>query len=45
MQFPHAQQHTQLPLFEAFLAQPLAPILSEAVESPWTAPRRTGGLQ
>ncbi|AIG02120.1 cell division inhibitor [Pseudomonas fluorescens] len=38
MQFPYAQQHTQLPLFEAFLAQPLAPILSDAVESPWTAP-------
>ncbi|WP_339532844.1 SOS-induced cell division inhibitor SulA [Pseudomonas mucidolens] len=35
MQFPHAQQHTQLPLFEAFMAQPLAPILKETVESPW----------
>ncbi|SDU99966.1 hypothetical protein SAMN05216202_2913 [Pseudomonas mucidolens] len=35
MQFPHAQQHTQLPLFEAFMAQPLAPILKETVETPW----------
>ena len=35
MQFPHAPQQTQLPLFEAFMAQPLAPILNNAVETPW----------
>lgn len=38
MQFPHTSQQAQLPLlFEAFLAQPLAPILNEVVESPWSA--------
>ncbi|CAI8800264.1 Cell division inhibitor SulA [Pseudomonas chlororaphis] len=36
MQFPHTPQHAQLPLFEAFMAQPLAPILKEVVESPWS---------
>lgn len=35
MQFPHAPQQTQLPLFEAFMAQPLAPILNKVVETPW----------
>ncbi|WP_339476857.1 MULTISPECIES: SOS-induced cell division inhibitor SulA [unclassified Pseudomonas] len=35
MQFPHTPQHTQLPLFEAFMAQPLAPVLKEVIESPW----------
>ncbi|MBH3407645.1 CDP-glycerol--UDP-pyrophosphoryl-N-acetylglucosaminyl-N-acetylmannosamine glycerophosphotransferase [Pseudomonas glycinae] len=35
MQFPHVPQQTQLPLFEAFLAQPLAPILKDVVERPW----------
>ncbi|RMQ50103.1 putative Cell division inhibitor [Pseudomonas cichorii] len=34
MQF-HQAPHTQLPLFEAFLAQPIAPILANAVEKPW----------
>ncbi|EXF94529.1 CDP-glycerol--UDP-pyrophosphoryl-N-acetylglucosaminyl-N-acetylmannosamine glycerophosphotransferase [Pseudomonas fluorescens HK44] len=37
MQFPHTPQHTQLPLFEAFMTQPLAPILKDVVESPWSA--------
>ncbi|ANI61443.1 cell division inhibitor SulA [Pseudomonas frederiksbergensis] len=37
MQFPHTSQQAQLPLFEAFMAQPLAPILKEVVESPWSA--------
>ncbi|WDH55248.1 SulA-like leucine-rich domain-containing protein [Pseudomonas chlororaphis] len=36
MQFPHTPQHAQLPLFEAFMTQPLAPILKEVVESPWS---------
>jgi cell division inhibitor SulA len=37
MQFPQTSpQQTQLPLFEAFMAQPLAPILKEVVESPWS---------
>ncbi|MHC8400152.1 SOS-induced cell division inhibitor SulA [Pseudomonas sp. MDT1-17] len=37
MQFPHTSQQAQLPLFEAFMVQPLAPILKEVVESPWSA--------
>jgi len=37
MQFPHTPQPAQLPLFEAFMAQPLAPILKEVVEAPWSA--------
>jgi len=37
MQFPHTPQSAQLPLFEAFMAQPLAPILKEVVEAPWSA--------
>lgn len=35
MQFPHAPQQTQLPLFEAFLAQPLAPMLKDPAERTW----------
>lgn len=35
MQFPHAPQQAQLPLFEAFLAQPIAPLLNPVAESPW----------
>ena len=35
MQFPQTQQHTQLPLFEAFMAQPLAPVLKDVIEAPW----------
>jgi cell division inhibitor SulA len=37
MQFSHAPQQAQLSLFEAFMAQPLAPILKDVVESPWSA--------
>jgi len=37
MQLPHTPQQAQLPLFEAFMAQPLAPILKDVVESPWSA--------
>ncbi|MBK5400305.1 CDP-glycerol--UDP-pyrophosphoryl-N-acetylglucosaminyl-N-acetylmannosamine glycerophosphotransferase [Pseudomonas sp. TH39(2020)] len=37
MQFPHTSQQAQLPLFEAFMVQPLAPILKNVVESPWSA--------
>ena len=37
MQLVHTPQHTQLSLFEAFMAQPLAPILKETVETPWCA--------
>jgi len=37
MQFPHTSQQAQLPLFEAFMAQPLAPILKDVVELPWCA--------
>ncbi|WP_260960962.1 SOS-induced cell division inhibitor SulA [Pseudomonas citri] len=35
MQIPYTPQHTQLPLFEAFMAQPLVPALKEVIESPW----------
>ncbi|AWM91284.1 CDP-glycerol--UDP-pyrophosphoryl-N-acetylglucosaminyl-N-acetylmannosamine glycerophosphotransferase [Pseudomonas sp. 31-12] len=37
MQFPHTSQQAQLPLFEAFMVQPLAPILKDVVETPWSA--------
>ncbi|OPA91210.1 CDP-glycerol--UDP-pyrophosphoryl-N-acetylglucosaminyl-N-acetylmannosamine glycerophosphotransferase [Pseudomonas fluorescens] len=37
MQFMHTPQQAQLSLFEAFMAQPLAPILKETVEAPWSA--------
>ncbi|WP_392886943.1 SOS-induced cell division inhibitor SulA [Pseudomonas migulae] len=37
MQFPHTSQQAQLPLFEAFMVQPMAPILKDVVESPWSA--------
>lgn len=37
MQFMHTPQQTQLSLFEAFMAQPLAPILKESLEAPWSA--------
>ena len=37
MQLVHTPQHTQLSLFEAFMAQPLAPILKETIEAPWSA--------
>ncbi|MGV8918486.1 MAG: SOS-induced cell division inhibitor SulA [Pseudomonas sp.] len=36
MQFPQTQQHAQLPLFEAFMAQPIAPLLKDVVETPWS---------
>jgi cell division inhibitor SulA len=38
MQFPQtAPQQAQLSLFEAFMVQPLAPILKDVVEAPWSA--------
>ncbi|MFS9606008.1 hypothetical protein, partial [Klebsiella pneumoniae] len=37
LQLVHTPQHTQLSLFEAFMAQPLVPILKETVEAPWSA--------
>jgi len=37
MQFPLTSQQAQLPLFEAFMVQPMAPILKDVVESPWSA--------
>lgn len=36
MQFPQTPQHAQLPLFEAFMAQPIAPLLTDVIETPWT---------
>ncbi|CAM3388442.1 CDP-glycerol--UDP-pyrophosphoryl-N-acetylglucosaminyl-N-acetylmannosamine glycerophosphotransferase [Pseudomonas floridensis] len=35
MQF-HQAPHSQLPLFEAFMAQPIAPMLTDIVETPWS---------
>lgn len=37
MQFPHTSQQAQLPLFEAFMVQPMAPILEDVVKTPWCA--------
>ncbi|MBV6753454.1 CDP-glycerol--UDP-pyrophosphoryl-N-acetylglucosaminyl-N-acetylmannosamine glycerophosphotransferase [Pseudomonas chlororaphis] len=36
MQFQQTPQHAQLSLFEAFMAHPLAPLLKEVVEAPWS---------
>ena len=38
MQFPQSLNRTQLPLFEAFLAQPAAPLLNSGLESAWSEP-------
>ena len=35
MQF-HQAPHSQLPLFEAFMAQPIAPMITGIVETPWS---------
>ena len=35
MQF-HQAPHSQLPLFEAFMAQPIAPMITDIVEAPWS---------
>ncbi|MBC9251373.1 CDP-glycerol--UDP-pyrophosphoryl-N-acetylglucosaminyl-N-acetylmannosamine glycerophosphotransferase [Pseudomonas alcaligenes] len=35
MQFPQSLNRSQLPLFEAFLGQTMAPLLGDAVELPW----------
>ncbi|WP_300725361.1 SOS-induced cell division inhibitor SulA [Pseudomonas sp.] len=35
MQFPHTPQPAQLPLFEAFMAQPMAPTIKDVLDSPW----------
>ena len=35
MQFPQSLTRSQLPLFEAFLGNSLAPLLDETVENPW----------
>lgn len=37
MQFPHTSQQAQLPLFEAFMVQPMAPTLEDVVKAPWSA--------
>lgn len=37
MQFPHTSQQAQLPLFEAFMVQPMAPVLEDVVTAPWSA--------
>ncbi|WP_277963359.1 SOS-induced cell division inhibitor SulA [Pseudomonas sp. RIT-To-2] len=39
MQFPQPMQPAQLSLFEAFMAQPVAPLFTHASEVPWTAPQ------
>ena len=35
MQF-HQAPHSQLPLFEVFMAQPIAPMITDIVETPWS---------
>ncbi|MBI6573775.1 CDP-glycerol--UDP-pyrophosphoryl-N-acetylglucosaminyl-N-acetylmannosamine glycerophosphotransferase [Pseudomonas viridiflava] len=35
MQF-HQAPHSQLPLFEALMAQPIAPMITDIVETPWS---------
>ncbi|WKW34669.1 SOS-induced cell division inhibitor SulA [Pseudomonas viridiflava] len=35
MQF-HQAPHSQLPLFEAFMAQPIVPMITDIVETPWS---------
>ncbi|HUE94887.1 SOS-induced cell division inhibitor SulA [Pseudomonas sp.] len=35
MQFPHTLDHTQLPLFDAFLAATVSPLLADGTELPW----------
>ncbi|WJN61414.1 SOS-induced cell division inhibitor SulA [Pseudomonas sp. SO81] len=35
MQFPQSLNRSQLPLFEAFLGNPLTPLLDDVVENPW----------
>ena len=37
MQFPHTPLPAQLTLFEAFMAQPMAPAIKDVLESPWSA--------
>ncbi len=35
MQFPHSLNRTQLPLFDAFLASTVPPLLADSSELPW----------
>ncbi|PKM26951.1 MAG: CDP-glycerol--UDP-pyrophosphoryl-N-acetylglucosaminyl-N-acetylmannosamine glycerophosphotransferase [Gammaproteobacteria bacterium HGW-Gammaproteobacteria-13] len=35
MQFPHSLNRTQLPLFDAFLASTVTPLLADSAELPW----------
>jgi cell division inhibitor SulA len=35
MQFPQSLNRSQLPLFEAFLGASMAPLLEDALETPW----------
>jgi cell division inhibitor SulA len=35
MQFPHSVNRTQLPLFDAFLASTVTPLLADSAELPW----------
>ena len=37
MQFPHTPLPAQLPLFEVFMAQPMAPAIKEVLDAPWSA--------
>lgn len=37
MQFPHTPLPAQLPLFEVFMAQPMAPVIKEVLDAPWSA--------
>lgn len=35
MQFPQSPKHSQLPLFDAFLPSPMAPLLNSNGQTPW----------
>ncbi|MBW0238290.1 SOS-induced cell division inhibitor SulA [Pseudomonas taetrolens] len=37
MQFPHTPLPAQLPLFEVFMAQPMAPAIKDVLDSSWSA--------
>ena len=37
MQFPHTPLPAQLTLFEAFMAQPMTPVIKDVLDLPWSA--------
>ena len=41
MQFPQSPNRTQLPLFDAFLPSPMAPLLNSNGQTPWMEGKRS----